>query len=152
MSLLRMMWPYPSRVTWICWIFFSKVIKQGNFEPSGSRVALFRGHRPKQNKKRKRRNIWNRVDCLRSEKKNRKKRLVHTSQVAGRTQPAADICVCNVRALRKRIPLKTGNLSCFVKLKSVLFNLLCIFEGIYVQSDFPPLTEDIAELGRLLLM
>ena len=57
--------------------------------------------------------------------------LVHTSQVAGRTQPAADqlfVCFHNVHGLKKRIPLKNWILSCFVSLKSVLFNLLSVFD------------------------
>ena len=39
------------------------------------------------------------------------------SQVAERTQPAADmlfVCFCNVRGLKKRIPWKICTMSCFV--------------------------------------
>ena len=52
--------------------------------------------------------------------------VVHTSQTAGRTQPAADklfVCYCNVRGLRKRIRLKMCILSslflCAAKKSSV---------------------------------
>ena len=38
----------------------------------------------------------------------------------------------NVRGMKKRIPLKIGILSCFVELKSVLFNLLCLFVVVVV--------------------
>ena len=43
--------------------------------------------------------------------------LLDTSQVAGRSQPAAYklfVGSCNVRALKQRIPLKICILSCFV--------------------------------------
>ena len=38
------------------------------------------------------------------------------------------ICFCTVRNLKKRFPLKICIPSCFVRLKNVLLNLLCVFD------------------------
>ena len=54
--------------------------------------------------------------------------LMRTSQVAGRTQPAADVCFYNDQGLKKGMPSKICILSCFAYLKSVLLDLLCVFD------------------------
>ena len=63
----------------------------------------------------------------------------HTSEVDGRTQPAAGklfVCLfvfCKVRGLKKLIPVKMCILSRFAELNSVLFNLLRVFDLLFGQ-------------------
>ena len=59
--------------------------------------------------------------------------LMYRSEIAGRTQPAADrflVCIFNVFGQKKRRPLKICILSCFIWLKSIHLNLLWVFETV----------------------
>ena len=92
-------------------------------------------------KKRRRKRKRNRVDCQRYEKRSDSTRSLLCPLPSARIQLAKDnklfVFALSV-ALKKRIFLKIHILSCFVKLKSFLLNLLCVFNQKSSNSSLLP--------------